>query len=122
MTITTTCPAPSSTTATGTTTERSAGTYQVLRETIDILFDYADTEVRSVHKSLADANDAARKDLLTEYSVGELDEYEEVIGSDGGVRISTRFPPPPPPPPPPRTILSPLCQSNGRTIVPQKWT
>ena len=89
MTITTTCPT-TSVTATCTTTERSPGTYQVLRETVDILFDYADTEVRSVHKSLAEANDAARKDLLTEYSAGELDEYEEVIGSDGGVRICTR--------------------------------
>ncbi|CUS10834.1 unnamed protein product [Tuber aestivum] len=76
MTVTTTAP------------DKSTGTYQVVRETIDILFDYADTEVRSVHKSLAEANDAARKDLLTEYSVGELDECEEAIGIDGSVRIN----------------------------------
>jgi hypothetical protein len=88
MTVTT-ATAATATATTTTTTDRSSGAYQVLRETVDILFDYADSEVRSVHKSLAEANEAARKDLSTEYSAGELEEYEEVIGSDGCVRINT---------------------------------
>ncbi|KAG0130138.1 hypothetical protein HOY82DRAFT_540318 [Tuber indicum] len=86
MTITAATTATATATTT-TTTDKSSGAYQVLRETVDILFDYADSEVRSVHKSLAEANEAARKDLSTEYSAGELEEYEEVIGNDGTAEV-----------------------------------
>lgn len=62
--------------------------YQVIRETTDILYDYGDSQSRGMYTTLEEANEAARRDLLHEYEISELEEYSETANSDGTVHVN----------------------------------
>ncbi|KAL7273831.1 hypothetical protein RUND412_003283 [Rhizina undulata] len=59
--------------------------YHVIRETTDILYDYADKETRGRYRTLEEASEAVRGDLK-EYEA-KLEDYEETVSGDGGVRV-----------------------------------
>lgn len=62
--------------------------YHVIRETTDILYDYGDSQSRGTYTTLEEANEAARRDLLHEYEMSELEEYSEMPNSDGTVHVN----------------------------------
>lgn len=62
--------------------------YHVIRETTDILYDYGDSQSRGTYTTLEEANEAARRDLLHEYEMSELEEYSEMSNSDGTVHVN----------------------------------
>lgn len=62
--------------------------YHVIRETTDILYDYGDSQSRGTYTTLEEANEAARRDLLHEYEMSELEEYSEMSNSDGTIHVN----------------------------------